>query len=69
MKIEHIKFNEEASKRIYIDYMKRVRKATHSLSKENQDDIYMEINSHIFEAVQQNSGVGEIDQLLDSLEV
>ena len=51
MKIENIKFNEVASQRIYNDYMKRVNKVTNSLSTENQNDIYMEINSHIFESL------------------
>lgn len=68
MKIQHIKFNQEASKRVYNDYLKRVKKATTSLSKESQDDIYMEINSHIFEAIQQNGKTNEIDALLDILE-
>lgn len=68
MKIENIKFSQEASKRVYSDYMKRVKKATSSLSKQNQDDIYMEFNSHIFEAIQQKSGINEIDLLLDILE-
>lgn len=68
MKIENIKFNQPASQRVYNDYMKRVKKATHSLSKENQDDIYMEINSHIFEAIQQKDKAHEIDTLLDILE-
>lgn len=68
MKIENIKFTEEASKRVYNDYMKRVRKAISSLSKQNQDDIYMEFNSHVFEAIQQKNGINEIDLLLDILE-
>lgn len=68
MKIESIKFNQEASKRVYDDYMKRVKKATYPLSKENQDDIYMEFNSHIFEAIQQKGRTNEIDTLLDILE-
>lgn len=68
MKIEHIKFNQEASRRVYNDYMKRVKKATNSLSKDNQDDIYMEINSHIFEAIQHKDQANEIDALLDILE-
>ncbi|MCW3464984.1 HAAS signaling domain-containing protein [Chitinophaga nivalis] len=68
MKTANISFNQEASGRIYQDYMQRVRKATHSLSKANQDDIYMELNSHIFEAMQQKNTVHEIDGLLDILE-
>lgn len=68
MKIENIKFNQEASNRVYNDYMKRVKKVTYSLSKESQDDIYMEFNSHIFEAIQQKGRANEIDTLLDILE-
>jgi len=68
MKIEHIKFSQEASKRVYNDYMKRVRMTTVSLSKQDQDDVYMEFNSHIFEAIQHRNGIAEIDALLDVLE-
>lgn len=68
MNIESIKFSQNASKRIYDDYMKRVRKATSSLSVKNQDDIYMEINSHIFEALNLKSTENEIDGLLDILQ-
>ena len=68
MIIENIKFSQEASKRVYNDYMNRVKKATNSLTKQNQDDIYMEFNSHIFEAIQHKNGISEIDLLLDILE-
>ncbi|WP_029269379.1 hypothetical protein [Flavobacterium sp. KJJ] len=68
MKIEDIKFEQKASQRIYTDYMKRVKKATASLSKINQDDIYMEFNSHIFEAIQYKKEANEIDALLDIIE-
>ncbi|WP_131538029.1 HAAS signaling domain-containing protein [Pedobacter nototheniae] len=68
MKIENIKFNQEASKRVYTDYMRRVKKATSSLSQENQDDVYMEFNSHIFEAIQKKDTTNEIDALLDIID-
>lgn len=68
MKIEDLKFEQKASQRIYSDYMKRIKKATASLSKNNQDDIYMEFNSHIFEAIQHNKEKNEIDALLDIIE-
>ena len=68
MRIEDIKFEQKASQRIYNDYMKRVRKATASLSKMNQDDIYMEFNSHIFEAIQHRNNTNELDSLLDIIE-
>nr|WP_315223391.1 hypothetical protein [uncultured Flavobacterium sp.] len=68
MKIEAIQFEQKASQRIYNDYMKRIKKATNSLSKDNQDDIYMEFNSHIFEAIQHKNDTNEIDSLLDIIE-
>lgn len=68
MKIENIKFSQEASSRVYNDYMKRVRKVANSLSKQDQDDIYMEFNSHIFEAIQHKNDANEMDTLLDILE-
>ena len=72
MKIENIKFNEVASQRIYNDYMKRVIKATNSLSTKNQNDIYMEINSHIYESLEnkknENENENEIELILDIIE-
>jgi uncharacterized membrane protein len=68
MRIEDIKFKQKASQRIYTDYMKRIKRATASLSKINQDDIYMEFNSHIFEAIQHKNEVNELDSLLDIIE-
>jgi len=68
MKTANINFSEPASKRVYDDYMTRIKKATNSLSKQNQDDVYMEFNSHIFEALNHNKEGKEIDILLDILE-
>jgi hypothetical protein len=68
MKTEEIKFSQEASKRVYNDYMKRILKVTNSLPKEDKQDIYMEFNSHIFEALQHKNGANEIDVLLDIIE-
>jgi len=68
MRIEDIKFEQKASQRIYNDYMKRIKKATTSLSKIDQDDIYMEFNSHIYEAIHHKNETNEIDSLLDIIE-
>lgn len=68
MKTEGIKFSQEASRRVYNDYMKRISKVTESLSKEDKQDIYMEFNSHIYEALQHKNGANEIDALLDTIE-
>lgn len=68
MRIEDIKFEQKASQRIYSNYMKRIKKATASLSQTDQNDIYMEFNSHIFEAIQHKNETNELDSLLDSIE-
>ncbi|BFM44543.1 hypothetical protein CFS9_31840 [Flavobacterium sp. CFS9] len=68
MRIEDIKFEQKASQRIYNNYMKRIQKTTASLSKMDQNDIYMEFNSHIFEAIQHKNETNELDSLLDSIE-
>ena len=68
MRIEDIKFEQKASQRIYNDYMKRIKKATSSLSKIDQDDVYMEFNSHIYEAIHHKNETNEIDSLLDIIE-
>ncbi|WP_374172384.1 hypothetical protein [Flavobacterium tructae] len=68
MRIEDIKFEQKASQRIYNNYMKRIKKTTASLPKIDQDDIYMEFNSHIFETIQHRNGTNELDALLDSIE-
>ncbi|MCD0475872.1 DUF1700 domain-containing protein [Flavobacterium sp. EDS] len=68
MKTGEIKFSQEASKRVYNDYMKRILKVTDVLSKDDKQDIYMEFNSHIFEALQHKNGLNEIDVLLDVIE-
>ena len=68
MKTENIKFTQEASKRVYTDYMKRIMKVTSTLSKHDQEDVYMEFNSHIFEAIQHKNASNEMDALLDVLE-
>lgn len=68
MRTEEIKFSQAASQRIYNDYMKRILKVTNSLSKEDKQDVYMEFNSHIYEALQHKNGANEIDVLLDIIE-
>ncbi|RAJ08315.1 uncharacterized protein DUF1700 [Chitinophaga skermanii] len=68
MKIATIPFEQAASARVYSDYMKRVKREIQSLPQQSQDDIYMEFNSHIFEAIQHRGSTHEIDALLDILE-
>lgn len=68
MKVELLKFEESASERVYKDYMKRIRKITSTLPKEDQQDVLMEFNSHIYEGLQDQASEREIDNLLNVLD-
>lgn len=63
-----IKFLESASQKIYNSYIQRVKRVTKSLSAVDRDEILLEINSHIYEGIQQKKDNNEIDSLLDVIE-
>lgn len=68
MKLIEIQFKESASKRIYDRYMSEVKKTVKLLNTKEQNEILMEINSHIYEGLQHNKTNNEIDRLLDILD-
>lgn len=67
MKFKEISFKDPNAQRIYINYLGRIKSSIKSLSKENQNDTLLEINSHIYEAVI-SSDKNELESLLDALE-
>lgn len=68
MKVESLTFEESASERIYKAYMKRIQKTTNTLPREDQQDVLMEFNSHIYEGMQDRGTRPEVDALLDILD-
>lgn len=68
MKIKEIEFKEVASKRIYESYMERIGKAVKPLPINDQNDVLLEFNSHIYEGLQRQKNKTEIDGLLDILD-
>lgn len=70
MEFKEISFCDKNAYRIYLDYIKRVRHSTRPLSKQNQLEILLEINSHIYEGVNDNKDEepNELVRLLDVLE-
>lgn len=70
MKFKEITFNDKNSQRIYHDYISRIQQATKLLNKENQQEILLEINSHIYESFTGSleNNKGEVENLLDSIE-
>lgn len=68
MKLKEIPFKNNAAKRIYLNYMKRVKKTIRQLDTDSQFDTLQEINSHIYEGISKKENQNEIDSLLDVLD-
>ena len=69
MKFKEIEFKDKNAKRIYRNYIHSVQNTVKILDKENQQEILMEINSHIYEGLASRSeSKEELDNLLDVLE-
>lgn len=70
MKFKEIVFTDKNADRIYKDYIRRVQHSVKTLDKQNELDILLEINSHIYEGVSQNdeNNSGEIEALLNTLD-
>lgn len=68
MNFEKLTFNDSGTQRVYENYMKRVQKVVETLPHSDKHDVLMEINSHIFEGMQQPTPKSEINHLLDILE-
>ena len=68
MNVKEIQFEEHSSKRIYLNYMGRIRKAVRPLSAIDQKEVLLEFNSHIYEGVVHDNRGTETDRLLDVIE-
>lgn len=68
MKLKEIPFNDQSAERIYKDYLYRIRKEVRALNQQNQDEIIMELNSHIYENLQEHPTGNEVEKLLNILE-
>ena len=69
MEFKKIQFRSTDAQKIYENYLKQIQSATKKLSNEDQNDILMELNSHIFESISKiNNEENEVKILLDTLE-
>ncbi len=66
--MKHIKFNKNASQKIYNDYLKRIERTTKTLPKVDRNEILMEFNSHIYEGTINTDTTNEVDNLLAVLD-
>lgn len=69
MEFKKIQFRSADAQKIYENYLKQIQSATKKLSNEDQNDILMELNSHIFESISKiNNEENEVKILLDTLD-
>ena len=66
MKFKEITFQDQHAERIYKDYIGRVKNSIKTLNSDNQNETLLEINSHIYEALQV-SAASEKENLSDTL--
>lgn len=66
--MKNIKFQHKASQKLYDNYIKRIKKQIAILPKEDQLDLLMEFNSHIFESSQKKKNTSETENLIDVLD-
>lgn len=63
-----IEFKNQASQRVYNDYMNRCRRVINILSDEDQKECLMEVNSYIYEYVNNHQHEEELTALLNIIE-
>ena len=68
MELNKINFKNANAQKIYENYLLQIQLATKQLSKADQQDILMELNSHIYESLQKNNEQDELSSLLIALE-
>ncbi len=68
MELNKINFKNANAQKVYENYLLQIQSATKQLSKPHQQDILMELNSHIYESIQINKEEDELSSLLTALE-
>jgi hypothetical protein len=63
-----IEFSNPASQRVYNNYINRCKRVVHILSKNDQEECLMEVNSYIFEYMQEHRQQDETTTLLNILD-
>jgi hypothetical protein len=66
--MKRIIFNNATAQKIYDDYFKRVERCIQPLSADDQRDLLMDLNSHIYEATHTAPLQDEVEVLVDTIE-
>jgi uncharacterized membrane protein len=62
-----MKLDSPNSQKIYDSYIRRVDRLSSPLPKPDKEEIRMEVDSHIYESMHQQTGKDEVTSLLDAL--
>lgn len=68
MKFKKIEFKDKSVQRVYDNYLKSVETAVRPLTQQDRMDILMEINSHLYENLQNAGDQPEMNSLLDAID-
>lgn len=69
MKFKKIQFKNPDAQNIYENYLKQIQSAIKKLNQEDQNDILMEMNSHIYESMSKNEVENnELKNLINTLD-
>ena len=69
MEFKKIQLKNTDAQKIYENYLKQIQTATNKLNKEDQRDVLMELNSHIFESMSKtNDQSNETKNLIDTID-
>lgn len=66
--MKNIEFSDKNATILYKQYIGNVKRIIRILPKDDQNDILMEINSHIYESMQRNTSISEIERVVKTLE-
>jgi len=61
-------FKEEASKRIWDNYFKRVNRFLRSVPAQQKDEMILELKGHLWESMTNDNAEKEVDRILNALE-
>ncbi|TAE84217.1 MAG: hypothetical protein EAY81_07820, partial [Bacteroidetes bacterium] len=68
MELKRITFKRAEAQAIYDNYLKKIQAATKNLAHQDQQDILMELNSHIFESLSQLKNEDEVAGISDVIQ-
>ena len=68
MKYKAIAFKDGNAQRVYDNYMKGIKNVVKPIPEVEREEVLMEFNSHIYERMQMNNDVSELESLLDSID-